>query len=64
MSTVIVREDTNYRVAHVETFVWDPITPVALSINDYQDTVALSIEEAQALAEGLLLAIKQYNNGR
>lgn len=62
MSNIIKRESTGYTLAHVERFVFDPVTPVVLSIKDYAATVEFTDEEALELSAALAAAVtnKEY----
>lgn len=64
-SNIIERQDDIIRiVAHVEAFIWDPLTPVVLSLGDYsRDTMAMTTEEATQTANALLEAVAKVNEG-
>lgn len=59
----VIKDSTGFTIAHVQPMQWDPLTPVLLSLKNYEVYASLSVEETKALIDALKLALEALGMG-
>jgi hypothetical protein len=59
----VIKDETGYTVAHVQPMEFDPLTPVLVSLKNYDVYANLSVEETEALIDALNLALMALGMG-